>query len=125
MENDDFTVQDRRRTDAQPSEEDPSGHPPANDAERATPQDVDFSTFILSLATSAQMCLGAIPHPETNATSLDLPAAKQMIDLLAMLQHKTKGNLSKDEDELLDRVLSTLRMHYVRVAAEEKKSGES
>jgi hypothetical protein len=46
-----------------------------------------------------------------------------MIDILAMLKEKTKGNLSKDEDALLEQVLFNLRMHYVRIVEEQKKSG--
>jgi hypothetical protein len=87
------------------------------------PADLDFSTFVISLATSAQVGLGAVPHPETNQVAQNFPAAKQMIDILAMLQTKTKGNLTEAEAALVEQVLFSLRMHYVRVVEGQKKSG--
>jgi hypothetical protein len=84
---------------------------------------MDFSTFVISLASTAQMSLGAVPHPETNQSSVNLPAAKQMIDILALMQEKTKGNLSEQESSLLEQVLFNLRIHYVRTAEGQKKSG--
>ena len=77
-------------------------------------QELDFSTFAISLASSAQVHLGSLAHPETNQTARNLPAARQMIDILAMLQAKTKGNLTGDEAALLEQILFTLRTHYVR-----------
>jgi hypothetical protein len=84
---------------------------------------IDFSSFVISLASTAQMGLGLIPHPETNLTVQDIPSAKHMIDILGILKEKTKGNLSKDEDTLLEQVLFNLRMHYIRTIEEQKKSG--
>lgn len=91
--------------------------------EKTSPDVLDFSTFIISLATSAQVGLGAIPHPETNQSAQNLPAAKQMIDILALLGEKTKGNLTEAESSLLDQVLHNLRIHYIRVVEGGKKSG--
>jgi len=85
--------------------------------------DLDFSTFVISLASSVQVNLGAMPHPETNQTAQNFPAAKQMIDILTMLQTKTKGNLTDAEAALLEQVLSSIRMHYVRAVEGQKKSG--
>jgi hypothetical protein len=65
--------------------------------------------------------LGNIPDPQTNQPTQNLPVAKQMIDMLGMLKDKTKGNLTEDEQGLLDSVLFNLRMQYVR-AAEGKKT---
>ena len=87
------------------------------------PSELDFSTFVISLATSAQVGMGAVPHPETNQTAENFPAAKQMIDILALLKEKTKGNLTDDESSLLEQVLHTLRLHYVRAMEGQKKSG--
>ncbi len=131
-----FTVRDRRQTgqDSPPgqAEKTPDTSGAATDSsggeQRQAPGElakIDFATFVLSLATSAQINLGSIPHPETNQESQNIPAAKQMIDILGMLKEKTKGNLSKEEETLLERVLFNLRMHYVRVAEEQKKSGRS
>jgi hypothetical protein len=86
-------------------------------------QDLDFSTFVISLATSAQVGLGAVPHPETNQAVQNFPAAKQMIDIIALLKEKTKGNLTEAESSLLDQVLYNLRIHYVRAMEGQKKSG--
>lgn len=74
---------------------------------------IDFATFVLSLAHSARMHLGEEPHPETNEVKADLPLAKQNIDILGLLEDKTKGNLSGDEERLLAQVLFDLRMRYV------------
>lgn len=74
---------------------------------------IDFATFILSLSHSALMHLGEAPDPETNAVQANLPLAKQDIDLLGLLEEKTKGNLTGDEERLLAQVLFDLRMRFV------------
>ena len=74
---------------------------------------IDFATFVLSLSHSALMHLGEAPDPETNKVEANLPLAKQNIDLLVLLEEKTKGNLSGDEERLLAQVLFDLRMRYV------------
>lgn len=79
----------------------------------AYPQ-VTFSTFVFSLSSSALVHLGEVPDPNTQKVEKDLPLAKQIIDTLAMLQEKTKGNLDKDEDQLLQTVLYDLRLRFVR-----------
>jgi hypothetical protein len=75
--------------------------------------EIDFPTFILSLATSAQVHLGAVPNPATGKQEKDLNLAKQTIDILGLLQDKTKGNLSSDEERLLQHLLYDLRVTYV------------
>lgn len=75
--------------------------------------EIDFPTFILSLATSAQVHLGVIPNPTTGKKETDLPLAKQTIDILGVLDEKTKGNLSDEEARLLEHLLYDLRMMYV------------
>ncbi len=77
---------------------------------------MDFATFILSLSHSALMHLGEVPHPDTDQVSRDLPLAKQNIDLLSLLEEKTKGNLTGDEERLLHQVLFDLRMRYVELS---------
>lgn len=74
---------------------------------------IDFATFILSLSHSALMHLGEAPDPETNRVEVNLPLAKQNIDILGLLEEKTKGNLTGDEERLLAQVLFDLRMRYV------------
>ncbi|HEY1690744.1 MAG TPA: DUF1844 domain-containing protein [Polyangiaceae bacterium] len=83
--------------------------------ETAPHVDVDFTTFLLSLSHSALMHLGEAPNPETGGTEKNVPLAKQTIDLIAMLEDKTKGNLSGDEERLLGQILFDLRMRYVEL----------
>src|SRR5215831_2316322 len=122
-----FTVKDRRTiatdetsdsagTAAEAEEPSEPGAPPMSpQGDRPLPE-IDFSTFILSLATSAFYQLGQLPHPDTQKTELNLPLAKQTIDMLGMLQAKTRGNLSHDEDRLLENVLYDLRLKYVEAS---------
>ena len=72
---------------------------------------VDFSTFIVSLATNVMMHLGE--GPEGTNAPVDLGLAKQTIDIIAMLDEKTAGNRTDDEDQLVKGVLYQLRMAYV------------
>jgi hypothetical protein len=74
---------------------------------------LDFATFILSLGSSAMVHLGRIPAPGGGAPTLDLPAAKQIIDILGVLEEKTRGNLDESEDKLLKTLLYDLRVQYV------------
>ena len=75
--------------------------------------EVTFSTFILSIGSSALVQLGEVPDPETGQTMENLLAAKHSIDILSMLQEKTKTCLEQDEKQLLDTLLYDLRMKYV------------
>ena len=80
-------------------------------AEPAMP--IDFTTFILSLSSSAAFHLGLTPHPESKTNCANLPMAKQTIDILGILQEKTIGNLTGEEERLLGEVLYNLRMAFV------------
>ena len=73
----------------------------------------DFSMFLSTLSMQAMMALGEMPHPATNAPQEDLEQARYLIDILGMLQEKTKGNLTQEESTLLEGVLYELRMKYV------------
>ncbi|MCG8529691.1 MAG: DUF1844 domain-containing protein [Desulfovibrionales bacterium] len=75
--------------------------------------EVTFSTFILSIGSSALVQLGEVPDPETGQSMENLLAAKHSIDILSMLQEKTKTCLEPDEKQLLDTLLYDLRMKYV------------
>jgi len=75
-----------------------------------------FSTFILSLSTSVLVNLGELPDPLKNENDINLPLAKQTIGLIEMLAEKTKGNLTEDEDRLIDGMLYDLRMKYIEAA---------
>ncbi|XYH96029.1 DUF1844 domain-containing protein [Sorangium sp. So ce1128] len=86
----------------------PAGSPP----ELPT---LDFSTFVLSIIGSAYVHLGDAPSPEGNEER-NLVLAHQDIDLLTLLQEKTKGNLTGDEERLLETALYDLRMRYLEVS---------
>ena len=75
---------------------------------------MDFTTFCLSLASSAMIHLGHAPSPEDGKTEKILPLAKQTIDILALLEEKTRGNLTGEEAKLLSTVLYDLRLRYVQ-----------
>jgi hypothetical protein len=75
--------------------------------------EIDFSTFVMSLSTSAFLHLGEMPHPDTGKPERNLPLAKQTIDILGTLQDKTRGNLLHDEEKLLEHLLYELRLKYV------------
>ena len=78
-------------------------------------QEINFTTFVMGLSTQALMHLGEIVEPGAPQTP-DLPAAKQMIDLLGVLREKTTGNLDAAEEQLLASMLYDLRMRYVEVS---------
>lgn len=101
-----------------PKEETPDGATQTGEKQCAGQPDcqypqVTFSTFILSLSSSALVHLGEVPEPETGQTQEDLPLAKHTIDILAMLKEKTNACLDADETQLLDGILYELRMKYV------------
>lgn len=81
-----------------------------------------FVNFLTTLASQAAAALGAVPHPVTGQRSLDLEGGRYWIDILAMLQSKTKGNLHPQEARLLEGLIGDLRMQYVQLArvAEDK-----
>ena len=116
-----FTVNDRRAFD-------PSGErkpdPPAvsaNPAEVAPPVQepnrplppADFATLVLSLGSSAMMYLGESDPALGKQPTRNLAMAKHAIDLLTVLEEKTKGNLSSEEEQILESLLFDLRLRYV------------
>ena len=124
-----FTVTDRRTfTEAgEPRAEGPPAaepeQPPSPDSfggktarDAAALPAVDFHTFVLSLGSSALLHLGELEHPDAGAAEKDLPLAKHTIDILAMLQAKTRGNLTPAEEKLIDSLLYDLRLRYVNAS---------
>jgi hypothetical protein len=77
------------------------------------PPEPDFSFFITTLSLQASIALGTVPNPATDKTEEDLTQAKFLIDTLAMLKEKTKGNLTPEEANLLESLLYELRMQYI------------
>lgn len=82
------------------------------------PPDIDFNTFILSLSTSALMHLGKLPGADEATVSL--AHAKQAIDCIALLEEKTRGNLTGEEERLISEILYDLRLRFI--AATKAKS---
>ncbi len=84
--------------------------------------EVNFMMFITSLSMQAMMSLGIYPNPITKKEEKNLDAAKYTIDTIAMLQEKTKGNLTSEESRLIDNILYDLRMKYVEANKESAKT---
>lgn len=78
------------------------------------PPPIDFVTFITSLSVSALLHLGVMPDPDTNLPSVNIPLARQTIDMLEMLREKTLGNLHEDEQRHIDNVLYDLKLRFIQ-----------
>ena len=85
----------------------------SSEGEQPEPFQVDFSTFIMSLTSSAFYHLGDMADPTTGKKEINLPAVQQTIDMLIMLREKTKGNLKEDENKLLEQLIYELQVKYV------------
>jgi hypothetical protein len=81
--------------------------------------EVTFTAFVMSLNTSALFYLGEISDPTTGEKNLDLILVKHTIDTLQLLEDKTKGNLSDEEQDLLKNALYDLKMRYVAKASQQ------
>lgn len=77
--------------------------------------EIDFSSFVVSLATQAMMMLGEVPHPESGKRGVNMEAARQTIDILGLLEDKTQGNLTDAEAHLLSEALTSLRLAFVGI----------
>ena len=98
----------------------------ADNTQREAPVDgeftLSFAAFVLSLAHTAAVHFGDIPDPVSGQTAdANLPAAQQMIDILALLEEKTRGNLTAEERQLLEMILYELRLRFVEAQGEEKR----
>jgi len=78
--------------------------------------EVTFSNFVFSLTTQALIQLGEIQDPESKKSLKNLPFAKQTIDLIGILKDKTRGNLTKEEEALIDSALYDLKMKFVKAS---------
>jgi hypothetical protein len=76
---------------------------------------IDLTTLILSFSHNALVNLGDAVDPVTRERAIDLPLARQNIELIALLQEKTRGNLTGEEERILSQSLFDLRMRYVEV----------
>lgn len=104
-------VTDRRGVESAP-EPVAAPTPPAPAHSQPRPP-VDFSTFVLSLASTALIQMGVAPHPETGKQEKEPDLARETIDLLGLLREKTKGNLTEEETKFFDAVLYDLRVQFV------------
>jgi hypothetical protein len=132
-----FTVQDRRRFsetgEARETPEESQGFTIADQSKDSEPRnktessqeplpEINFSTFVISLSTQALMHLGEIANPLSGKSEIDVPVAKHMIDILGMLQEKTRGNLDDGEARLMEDLLFDLRMKYVEAVKKKDRS---
>ena len=85
------------------------------------PPPVNFRFFLEGLIGQAWASLGKIPHPATGESKIDLPWAKYFIDMLGLIQEKTRGNLEDDEKSQLEGMLSSLRLTFIDVQKEAAK----
>ena len=92
---------------------------------KTTPSGAEFLQFISGLAVQTLVHLGKMSNPMTNQSTVDLPNAKYSIDILAVLQEKTKGNLNPQENKYLQNVLRDLRLEYVAVAGSQSSRQEA
>ena len=118
IEGEGFVIKDKRSSQVSEDEaQNIPDEPPAEDlpsgAEEAHNFQIDFSTFVFSLTSSAFYNLGDMPDPMTGKTETNLPAVQQTIDMLNMLKEKTKGNLTDEEAKLMDQMIYELQMKYV------------
>lgn len=129
-----YTVNDRRRSTASGEAKDDAvggggrlaagadednGEP--RDAENREGGGLTFSGFVIGLAQQAFVSLGLVKDPQTSTIRKDLPQAKAMIDVLAMLRDKTRGNLDEVEARMMDEMLDELRLRYVRESRDARK----
>jgi len=123
-----FTLDGERRTDVDEDPEPttptsvapapgatppPVGEPKFEHRPLDEPEGVDFTMLINAMAQPALLYLGEIPHPATGQPTLDLEGARIQIDMLDLLRVKCRGNMTPQEDNLLESVLHQLRMRYV------------
>jgi hypothetical protein len=114
-----FIIRDRRGSDAKTEDKSEKPSPPPAQAEPAAGQPVpplNFLSFIYSMGTSALMFLGEPVGRGAGEQAPNLVHAQEIIDILTMLEAKTKGNLTKEEETLLEEMLYTLRIKFVEKA---------
>ena len=86
---------------------------------------ITFLDYLMLLSTQALFGLGGLPNPETGETEINLPLAQHTIDVMGLLEEKTRGNLSGEESQMLSQTLAQLRMEYVDVWKAQKDAGAS
>lgn len=126
-----FVIKDRRSFDEQgesrdekqevgkeegeiKQEEEKKEEPKGEESQKTPLPEVNFSSLIMSLSSSALLHFGEIADPETGAKKKDLDIAKQSIDVISMLKEKTNGNLTDEEQKFIDSMLADLRWRFVK-----------
>ena len=122
-----FTIRDKRRfkegeEDAGVTKDQEAGQEERKEAGteeqfHSIPTEINFAAFIFSLGRSAFIHLGDEPDPVSGVKKVSLQLAKETIDIISILEEKTKGNLTQDEDQLIKNLLYALRMRYVELAS--------
>jgi hypothetical protein len=82
---------------------------------------ISFGAFVLSLAHTAAVHFGDVADPTTGRQDTNLPAAQQMIDILGLLEEKTRGNLTAEERQLLEQLLYELRLRYIEAGTPQSR----
>ena len=120
-----FVIKDRRSFDEQgklkqdgvkeePAKKEPEKRPPKEETPSPPLPQVNFSSLILSLSSTAFLHLGEIPDPSTGEKRKDLALSKHVIDTIGMLKEKTEGNLTQEEKQLIENILTDLWLRYVK-----------
>jgi len=120
-----FVIKDRRSFDdkgdlkekgaaEEKAKEEPKEEPKKTETETLPLPEVNFSSLILSLSSTAFLHFGQIPDPGTGEKKKDLALAKHAIDTVAMLKEKTEGNLTDEEKQFIENILTDLRWHFVK-----------
>lgn len=126
-EQESFTIKDKRRfkeevdstaeSKEEPEVEGKGAEQGGHGEPHTHPVEINFASFIFSLGRSAFFHLGEEPDPVTGEKMVSLPMAKETIDIISLLEEKTKGNLTQDEEQLVRNMLYALRMRYVEMAS--------
>lgn len=115
----DVTIEESQREVSQPSPPQAElGPEPSTDGELG-----GFETLVSYLSTTAMFQLGLIPGPSGERVPVDLPNARRTIDLLEVLQDKTRGNLTREESSLLENILYDLRLSYIELEKRRARKG--
>ncbi len=115
--------EEQQQKEQKPASNQPASNQPATTEEPTAMPDIDaqplppaeFATLVSMFSTQAMVSLGVVPNPLTGKAEVQLPLAQHFIDLLAVLDKKTKGNLNVEEQSMLDSSLHHLRMAYVEL----------
>ena len=129
-----FTIRDKRgqfreepsssqtASASSPASEGSSWAQTAPDSDHQPAPPLSFSSFVFSLGTSALMLMGEKLSPDQPSTPVNLPQAKEIVDILSILEEKTKGNLTTEEAAVIKDMLYTLRMKYVEAVSGKKST---